>query len=135
MSFSTDMANLVGEQLARFVTLNSHQLAGQVANLDFWLAQVRHALSVIDGYGVRYIQMHAAQELYVTTHAIVEFSFGDVSPNEKRAAPPRRIPDREMQKARRSLVEVTSRFLKRCQQDGLISESQVSEAWRSLGIE
>lgn len=43
MSFSTEMAGLVAGQLARFVTLNRHQLAGQVANLEFWLAQVRHA--------------------------------------------------------------------------------------------
>ena len=37
MSFSTDVAKLVADQLSRFVTLNPHQLAGQVANLDFWL--------------------------------------------------------------------------------------------------
>ena len=51
MSFSTDMAKLVADQLSRFVTLRPHQLAGQAANLDFWLAQVRHALGGIDGYG------------------------------------------------------------------------------------
>ncbi len=57
MSFSTDLAELVTRQLSRLVTLNQHQLAGQVANLGFWLAQVQHALAVIDGYGVRFLRM------------------------------------------------------------------------------
>src|SRR5262245_28135841 len=73
VSFSTDMAKLVADQLSRFVTLNRHQLAGQVANLDFWLAQVRHALAVIEGYGSRFVRMHAAQEQYVTQHGTTEF--------------------------------------------------------------
>ena len=68
MSFSTDIAELVANQLSRFVTLNRHQLAGQAANLDFWLGEVQHALAVIDGYGVRFTRMHAAQEQH---HAMV----------------------------------------------------------------
>ena len=72
MSFSTDMAKLVADQLSRFVTLRPHQLAGQAANLDFWLAQVRHALSVIDGYGVRFIRLHAAQEQHVTSRRNIQ---------------------------------------------------------------
>ena len=51
MSFSTDIAELVANQLSRFVTLNRHQLAGQAANLEFWVVQVRLALDTIDGYG------------------------------------------------------------------------------------
>jgi hypothetical protein len=136
VSFSTDMAKLVADQLSRFVTLNRHQLAGQVANLDFWLAQVRHALSVIDGYGVRFVRMHAAQELYVSQHGTTEFTLGAADfTAEHRASPPRRIPDRELQKARRALVEAVSRFVERCRRDGLISEPQLSEAFQTLGIE
>ena len=35
MSFSENMAKVVADQLARFVTLNTHQLAGHMANLEF----------------------------------------------------------------------------------------------------
>ena len=135
MSFSTDMAGLVADQLSRFVTLNRHQLAGQVANLDLWLAQVRHALAALDGYGVRFIRMHAAQEQYVTAHGTTEFDLGAAYPAERRAAPPRRTPDRELQKARRALIDAASRFLERCQRDGLISESEASAALENLGID
>jgi hypothetical protein len=101
MSFSTDMAALVANQLARFVTLNRHQLAGQAANLDFWLAQVRHALAVIDGYGVRFVRMYGAQEQYVAAHGTTELIPGGDCPIERKASPPRRIPDRELRKAER----------------------------------
>jgi hypothetical protein len=129
------MARLVADQLSRFVTLNRHQLAGQVANLDFWLAQVRHALAVIDGYGARFVRMHGAQEQYVAAHGTTEFTPGADFPTERRASPPRRIPDRELRQARRSLTEAAYRFLERCRRDGLISKPQWSEARGSLGVE
>jgi hypothetical protein len=135
VSFSTDMARLVTDQLSRFVTLNRHQLAGQVANLDFWLAQVRHALAIIDGYGVRYVRMHGAQERYVSAHGSTESIPVVDGYKERRASPPRRISDRELQKERRALIDAAARFLERCQQDGLISELQMSEATTNLGIE
>jgi hypothetical protein len=126
VSFSTDIAGLVSDQLSRFVTLNRHQLAGQVANLDFWLAQVRHALAALDGYGVRFVRMSAAQEQYLAT---------DGGTTECKPSPPRRVPDRELRKARRALTEAAFRFLDRCRREGLISESQFTEASQSLNIE
>lgn len=135
MSFSTDLAGLVADQLSRFVTLNRHQLAGQVANLDFWLAQVHHALSAIDGYGVRFVRMNAAQERYVAAHSTTEFIQNADDWIERKASPPRRIPDRELRKARRALTEAASRFLERCRKDELISEAEFSEASRNLGTD
>jgi hypothetical protein len=129
------MAKLVADQLSRFVTLNPHQLAGQVANLDFWLAQVLHALSVIDGYGVRFVRMEAAQAHYVAVLDTTVSEIGPCGPEERRPPPPRRIPDRELQKARRALLEAVRRFLERCRHDGLISESHCSEVLKGLGIE
>jgi len=134
MSFSTDMAGLVAAQLERFVTLNRHQLAGQAANLDFWLDQVRHTLEVIDGYGVRFVRMHAAQEQYVTTHGTAENLVDADGPKERRPSPARRVPDRELRKARRALTGAAGRFLERCRRDGLISEAQITRAFERLGI-
>jgi hypothetical protein len=129
------MAELVANQLSRFVTLNPHQLAGQVANLDFWLSQVRHALEVMDGYGVRFVRMDAAQKQYVATHETTLSEIGPAGVTARRPPPPRRIPDRELQKARRALVDATCRFLERCRYDGLITESQLSAELKRLGVE
>lgn len=122
MSFSTDFAELVANQLSRFATLNPHQLAGQKANLDFWLAQVRHSLAVIDGYGVRFVRMDAAQKQYVAANDTTVSEVGPAGITLRRPPSPHRIPDRELQKSRRALVQATRRFLERCQNDGLISD-------------
>src|SRR5712692_4540361 len=123
MAFSSDIANLVAEQVSRFVTLNRHQLAGQVANLDFWLAEVRHGLEVIDGYGRRFEQLKAAQTAHVAEHHTIEFDLDDPCCTRQTADPPRRVPDKDLKEARRALCEVSYRFLIRCCNEGFISES------------
>lgn len=135
MSFSTELAGLVANQLARFVTLNRHQLIGQVANLDFWLDQAANVLAVIDGYGVRFVRLGAAQEQYIGAHGTTEFALGANHRTEKRASPPRRVPERELQKARRALVETATAFLRRCRDDGAISDEVLNAALKRLGVE
>ena len=134
MSFSTDLARVVSDQLSRFVTLNRHQLAGQVANLDFWMSQARHALETLDGYGVRFIRMETAQEQYVSDHGTTEYALEVDYPVARKAAPPHRIPDRELRKARKALIESAYRFLVRCRKEGLISLEQISAARETLGV-
>jgi hypothetical protein len=126
VSFSTDMAKLVADQLARFVTLRPHQLAGQAANLDFWLAQIRRALAAIDGYAVRFVRMEAEQQQYVAIHETKLSEVGPAGVEERRPPPPRRIPDRELREARKLLVNSATRFLQRCRAEGMVSGSVVS---------
>ena len=127
MSYSTDVARLLTDQLKRFVSLRVHQLAGQVENLDFWLAEVRHALSVIDGYGVRFVRLHDAQERYVAIHDIKLSVYESASYSAHEASPPevRRIPDRELRQARKALVDAAQQFLERCHVEGLVGTETV----------
>lgn len=128
MSYSTDVATLVTDQLSRFVTLNPHQLAGQVENLDFWLAEVRHALAVLDGYGVRFVRLHGAQQRFVATNKVIISEVDPAGVTERPPPPVRRIPDQELRKSRRALVETVTRFLERCRAEGLVADSVVSAA-------
>ncbi len=128
MSFSTNMAKLVADQLSRFATLRPHQFAGQAANLDFWLAQVRHALQGIDGYGVRFVRMEGGQQRFVAAHDTKLSEVGPAGVEEREPAPPRRISDRELRQARRGLVEAATKFLERCGAEGLVADSVVSAA-------
>jgi hypothetical protein len=133
VSYSTELAKLVAGQLARFVTLNRHQLAGQVANLDFWLDQVRHALAAIDGYGVRFVRLDTAQRAFVAVRGVNHPDPGDGHTKRYRAAAPHRVPNPELRRARRELVEAACRFLDRCHQEGLISDGRRAAAVRNLG--
>jgi len=134
MSFSTEIAKLVTNQLSRFVTLNRHQLAGQVENLDFWLKEVRHALEVLDGYGKRFQKLKSGQANYVSEHQTTQYHLDDPCCTYDKAWTPQRVPDTELKEARRSLSETAYRFLVRCFDDGLIPESGVRDACASLGI-
>ncbi len=132
MSYSVDIADLVAKQLMRFVTLNRHQLAGQAANLGFWLDEVQHALAVIGGYGVRFTRMYAAQEQYVNVHGTTEFDLDADWNTERRASPPRRLPGQELEKARRNLIKAALNFLERCRSEGFLSADRFSAAIKSL---
>ena len=133
MSFSEHMAKIVAEQLERFVTLNRHQLAGHVANLDFWVAQAHHALAVIDGYQERFHKLKAGQAEYVAAHGTVVSSPFD---SDITGPPdlPRRVPDGSLRDARRAVADSTYRFLVRCCNDGLIAESRLRAICRNLDI-
>ena len=45
MIYTVKKANLIGEQLRKFSTSTAWIVVGQFANLDFWMAEVKTALS------------------------------------------------------------------------------------------
>jgi hypothetical protein len=115
MSYSQHVAKTVSDQLERFVTLNDHQLAGHIQNLDFWIGEVRHALDVIDGYQDR---------------------FGKLKAGQVAAAPDllRRVPDSQLRDARRAVVDSLYRFLIRLWKARLLTESRLRSICRDMDI-
>jgi hypothetical protein len=71
MAYSSDITKTLTAQITKFVTLNRHQLAGHVANLDFWVAEDRHCLDVIDGYDRRFEQMKTGQTKHESLIVVV----------------------------------------------------------------
>lgn len=134
MAYSSDIANLLADQLTKFTTLNRHQLAGHAANLDFWTAEVRHCLDVIDGYNRRFEQMKAAQLEYTDQHGTIEYSLDDPCCTRTKAQPPRRVANAELAGSRSRLREATYRFLVRCCNERLIPETVLRGACRRLEI-
>jgi len=134
VSFSTDLAKLVSDQVSRFVTLNRHQLAGHVANLDFWTDQVRHCLAAIDGYERRFQQLKTAQAQHIAEHRTIEFSLSDPCDMGDMPARPSKVPIGELEDARRTLCEATRSFLRRCLKEGFITETVFRKACEDSGI-
>lgn len=124
MSYSEHVAKVIADQLERFVTLNRHQLAGHVANLDFWLAEARHALDVIDNYQARFKSLKAAEMEFVARHDVkIDTEFHSVRPS-----PPYRVADAARDEARKSVTNGLYRFLLRLYRERLIAEAQ----WHSI---
>ncbi len=122
MSFATDLAKLVDYQLWRFTKVNKYQLAGQAANIDFWLAQVRHCFEVIDGYGERFQRLKNAEADYFAKHP------------DPRLKLPRRVPPQALREARRCLGDAAWFFLLRCYHEGFIGEPRLRQACAEVGI-
>jgi hypothetical protein len=134
LSFSQDLANVVAEQVERFGQHRNYHLAAHVPNLDFWISQVRNALSVIDGYEFRFENLKVAQNEYIQQHQIRVPSRIDpldfFTPDG-----PRRIPSHELNKARRRLVAATSRFLECLVREQFITGHRMREISLGLGID
>jgi hypothetical protein len=134
MAYSSDIAKTLTDQITKFVTLNGHQLAGHVANLDFWVAEVRHCLDVIEGYNRRFEQMKMAQTKHISGHGTIEYDLDDPCCTRTTASPPRRVASPELSEARRHLCDATYRFFIRCFSEGLINEDVLRRTCRSLDI-
>jgi hypothetical protein len=130
MAYSTDVATLLTDQLTKLTTLKRHQLAGQVANLDFWLGEIGHALAVIDGYPTRFSKMKRTESAHVAEFKIREHEEGlTYAP-----MPLKRVPDAEFREARRALCRAADGFLSRCVAEGLTDESTSRRACEDFGI-
>jgi hypothetical protein len=134
MAYSSDISRVLTDQITKFASLNRHQLAGQLANLDFWAAEVQHCLDVIDGYNPRYERMKAAQMKYTSEHGTVEYFLDDPCCTRTGAPPPRRVPASELKEARRPLCDAMYRFLVRCFHEGLVDESLLRRTCDRLDI-
>ena len=132
--YSLELAGLLTTQLIRFASLNPHQLSGHFANLEFWLDEVRHAFSVIDGYHRRFEGLRDAQVAYVQRHATQRFVQGDFLRTAEDVSRPMRAPDAELKVARRALGDAAYRFLVRCYKAGVINKEPLRDLCNQLGI-
>jgi hypothetical protein len=136
MAYMTDIGEILAKQLAKFVTLNRHQLAGQAANLDFWSAELQHCLDVIDGYKSRFNRMRDAQMTYATEHRTTEFGLDphDTWGSPGSVVPPKRIDHQELEAVRQDLCDAMRRFLVRCRNESLIDDTTFQETTARFGI-
>lgn len=139
-AYSIHLAEHLERQLDRLTSLNAHQFAGQTAILDFWTAETRHSLSVMDDYPRRFERMAAAQARHVALHD-TKLSISLCGPDctccgtvMKTPPPPVGIPDREFKSARRGLCGAFRRFIDRAFRERLIDEDALRSAYAVIGI-
>jgi hypothetical protein len=145
MAYSIEIADVVSRTVGKFVTLNSYQLAGHLANLDFWIRQVANALDAIDGYSNRQRTLELAQKRYISTHDTRRFSEEQMAlyrefPDEPAYEPGTVRPDRwridseTLKTKRREVVDSFYRFMLRCHKERLVSDDRAKEVLSECGI-
>src|SRR5262245_7375792 len=68
MSYIHELCDALVNVLDHATALHVHRLAGHMANLSFWLAEVEHRLALIDGYAERYARTKRATKEYAKDH-------------------------------------------------------------------
>lgn len=139
MSYSIQKATLLADQLERLATQDMHQLAGQVSNLDFWLAEAVRAVAVIDEYPDRFRRLRDAQVGWVEAHGTRvsgycahrggRCEFGPQVPDA-----PRRVPSEDLAAARNAVRQAARRYLLRLHKAQFLAESAVRQACGDLGV-
>lgn len=132
--YVTNAARALSHELVKYARHRRHQLVGALANLDFWVAEMRHCLSLIDSYSWRFDRLKEAQDKFVLEHKVVEFDAKNPAGSKSDVAPPLRVRDRDLMKVRRRLCLVFYRFLVRCHAKKLLNEATLRKECDSLGI-
>ena len=108
MSYIENICAPIVATLERTTTLPTHHFAGHAANIDFWMAEIQHCLSVIDGYPQRFERMKKAQQAQGESSGI----------NEKNIQ--RGFKEHERKELRLRVQKTGQRFLERCYNEQMI---------------
>jgi hypothetical protein len=140
MNYSIEQSALLARQLEGLATREAHQLAGHVANLEFWLGETCHVLATIDDYPDRFRRLREGQQAWVELHEtrtnrpclICRGKPCELGPQPPPA--PTRISSDDMDAARRGLRQGCYRFLLRLHRLGLLDEPGLRVACERIGV-
>lgn len=138
MIYTIEKANLLANQLNRFATSYAHHLAGQFANVEFWLDETEAALKTIDEYNKRFLRLRDAQKEWVENHGTVVYEYcphcgGRCEFADGTPSPPVRYSSQELKTVRRNLVESFREFLLRCYRAGHLDENALEIMFNRVG--
>ncbi len=138
MIYTIEKANLIADQLKKFTTAYTYHVAGQFANIDFWINEVVQSLNIIDEHRIRFDNISKAQKEWADNHKVVihyycpickgRCEFSDGKPN-----PPKLRYKSDKSEARRDLLDSAYFFLIRCYRIGLLSKEELKQKCDVIG--
>jgi hypothetical protein len=138
MIYTIEKANLISEQLGRLTTGHAHHVAGQFANIDFWLHEVQESIKAIDQYNKRFNSMRDEQKKWVDAHGTAVYDYCPICDGKCEFAdgtppPPVRTSNNELSVARKKLIDSTYFFLLRCYRMGLLNKVTLEAKCNEIG--
>lgn len=140
MAFIIDRADAVASMLEKFTTAHAYQVAGQYANIEFWITETLHALDALADYDNRFERLAAAQREWVDAHNVVVGSFCpmcggqcEFDPDLKPPRAPTKIPSRGRDDAARRLKDAFYFFILRCYRMNLTDEQALRDTCSRVG--
>lgn len=132
MIYSVEKANLIAGQLRKFTSGYAHHVAGQSANIDFWLNEAAEALQVINGHRHRFDKMYNAQKNWIEDHGTAVHEYcpicgGKCEFSNGKPTLPEFKHKRVLAEAKKDLVDAAYFFLVRCFRIGLLTKEALKE--------
>jgi hypothetical protein len=125
MSYTQDIAQPLIDTLSKTAGLPTFQLAGHVPNLGFWMGEVRHALTVIDGYAKRFQDMISAQNDFDANYP--DATKGRERHEYKYSGPRLAVNPALTERLSREIVNAANRVIDRCLREKLIDISKADD--------
>jgi len=138
MIYTIEKANLISEQLRKFTSGYAHHVAGQFANIDFWLHEVKESIKTIDEYNKRFNNIRDEQKKWVDSHGTKVYGYchicgGKCELADGNPSPPLRMSHNELKEARKQLVDSTYFFLLRCYRIRLLNKNILEAKCKEIG--
>ena len=141
MAFINDRADVVASMLEKFTTAHAYQVAGQYANIEFWISETLHSLGALADYENRFDKLAAAQRDWVDAHSVVVGSYCpacggqcEFDPDLKAPRAPTKIPSKGRDDAARRLKDAFYFFILRCYRMNLVDEQTLREMCSRVGM-
>lgn len=139
MSYSTEKAALIAEQLRRLATQHPHQLAGQLSNLEFWMSEAAAAIAVIRDYPVRFRRLRDAQVAWVSERDVKVPFYCPICQGECEFSPgtpnaPHRISSQVMDAAQDDVRGAATQLLLRLYRSGLLTSPDLHRYASALAL-
>jgi len=138
MIYTIEKANLVSEQLRKFTSGYAHHVAGQFANIDYWIKEIQESTKTIDGYNKRFINIRDEQKEWVESHGTVVYDYcpycgGKCELSNGIPSPPTRMSSIELKESRKKLIDSAYYFLLRCYRMKLLDKNQLKMKCNEIG--
>ena len=141
MIYTVEKANLITKQLNKFKDNYAFMVAGQFANIEFWINEVETAITAIDEHNIRFTKMYDAQEKWIDEknvripdycyicNGICELS----NEHYKKPELPKQKSTNDKNDSRKDLINAMYYFLVRCLKLELLNEELFKEYCNRIG--
>ena len=139
--YTIEKAQLLTNQLNKFKDSYAYMVAGQFANLDFWINEVENCLKAIDEHNLRFEKMQNAQEFWINeknvlipNYCFICNGICELSDNHyKKPELPKNKDSKRKNETRVALVNATYYFLMRCFKLELLSIKLLKDYCDKIG--
>lgn len=141
MIYTVEKANLISERLRKFTDSDDYMIAGQFANIEFWIEEVVYSIKAIDEHNKRFEKMYNSQKLWIEEKNVSVPNYCHIcdgiceltDQHYKKPELPKQRANQEKKEARKELIDSAYYFLIRCFKTNLLNIEELKMYCNKIG--